>query len=99
MRDLISKSKTGVADESNMGTGRTENEKRKILAFITDDICTAILITSFQRMLRKEKTHFGMMPNAGTLELWSDDFDGKIDFSNYRSRLVSLNNHVFCRFY
>ncbi|KAL8545620.1 hypothetical protein ACS0TY_005666 [Phlomoides rotata] len=90
MRDLISKSKTGVADDSNMGTGRTENEKRKILALVTDEICTAILDTSFQRMLRKEKTHFEMMPNAGTLELWSDDFDGKIDFSNYRSRLLEL---------
>lgn len=94
MRDLMSKSKTGLADDSNMGTGQTENEKRKMLALVTDDICTAILDTSFQRMLRKEKVHSGMIPTVGTLELWSDDFDSKVDFSQYRSRLVCLNDHV-----
>ncbi|KAK6139371.1 hypothetical protein DH2020_026879 [Rehmannia glutinosa] len=90
MRDLMSKSKTALADYSNMGTGQADTEKRKILALITDDICSALLDTSFQRMLKKEKVHSGMAPTVGTLELWSDDFDSKVDFSQYRSRLLEL---------
>ncbi|KAH6820146.1 ARM repeat superfamily protein [Perilla frutescens var. hirtella] len=90
MRDIMSKSKTGSVDDPNIGTGRTENEKKKLLALVTDDICSAILETSFLRMLRKEKLHSEMIPIGGTLELWSDDFDSKIDFSNYRARLLEL---------
>ncbi|KAG8369530.1 hypothetical protein BUALT_Bualt14G0023100 [Buddleja alternifolia] len=90
MRDLMSKSKTALAEDLNMSNGQVDNEKRKILALVNDDICYAILDTSFQRMLKKEKAHPGMAPAAGTLELWSDDFDGKVDFSQYRSRLLEL---------
>ncbi|XP_057763700.1 protein HASTY 1 isoform X2 [Salvia miltiorrhiza] len=90
MRDILSKSKTGLVDDPNNGTGRTENEKTRLLALVTDDICSAILETSFVRMLRKEKVHAEMTPTVGTLELWSNDFDSKIDFSNYRSRLLEL---------
>lgn len=94
MRDILSKSKTGLVDDSNNGTGRTENEKKKLLDLVTDDICSAILETSFLRMLRKEKVHVEMSPTVGMLELWSSDFDSKIDFSNYRSRLVCPNNQI-----
>ncbi|KAL6578959.1 hypothetical protein OROMI_009175 [Orobanche minor] len=87
MRDLISKSKTAFADVSNMGTGKADIEKRTI-ALVTDDICSALLDASFQRMLKKEKVGSGITPAVGTLELWSDDFDSKIDFSQYRSRLL-----------
>lgn len=90
MRDIMSKSKTGLVDDPNIGTGQTENEKKKLLALVTDDICTAILETSFLRMMRKEKVHSEMIPTGGTLELWSDDFDSKVDFSNYRTRLLEL---------
>lgn len=94
MRDIMSKSKTGLVDDPNIGTGRTENEKKKLLALVTDDICTAILETSFLRMMRKEKVHSEMIPTGGTLELWSDDFDSKVDFSNYRTRLVCLDDQI-----
>ncbi|KAL6544067.1 hypothetical protein OROGR_010564 [Orobanche gracilis] len=86
MRDLISKSKTALADVSNMGTMKADIEKRTI-ALVTDDICSALLDASFQRMLKKEKVGSGITQAVGTLELWSDDFDSKIDFSQYRSRL------------
>lgn len=90
MRDLMSKSKAALVDESNMGTGQADNEKRKILALVTDDICGALLDMSFQRMLKKEKVHPAMTPTIGTLELWTDDFNSKVDFSQFRSRLVCL---------
>lgn len=88
MRDIMSKSKTGLVDDPNSAIGRTENEKKKLLALVTDDICAAILETSFVRMLRKEKVQTEMLTTVGPLELWSNDFDNKTDFSNYRSRLV-----------
>ncbi|KAL7157774.1 hypothetical protein ABFS83_02G099400 [Erythranthe nasuta] len=90
MRDLMAKSKSVLADDSNMGTGHADNEKKKMLALITDDICSAILDTCFCRMLKKERVDSGMAPAAGALELWSDNFDGKVDFGQYRSRLLEL---------
>ncbi|KAL0425365.1 UNVERIFIED_CONTAM: protein HASTY 1 [Sesamum radiatum] len=90
MRDLMSKSKTALTDGLNTSTGQADNEKRKMLALVTDEVCCAILDTSFQRMLMKEKVHPGTAPAVGTLELWSDDFDSKVDFSQYRSRLLEL---------
>ncbi|KAL0429515.1 UNVERIFIED_CONTAM: protein HASTY 1 [Sesamum radiatum] len=96
MRDLMSKSKTALADGLNTGTGQADNEKRKMLALVTDDVCCAILDTSFQRMLMKEKVHPGIAPAVGTLELWSDDFDSKVDFSQYRSRLLELIRFIAC---
>lgn len=90
MRDLISKSKTALVDDSNVGTGQADNEKRKMLALITGDICSAILETSFQRLLKKEKVNSEIPQTSGTFELWSENFDGKVDFSQYRSRLVCL---------
>ncbi|KZV39943.1 protein HASTY 1 [Dorcoceras hygrometricum] len=94
LRDLIFKSKTtGVQDLSadGLSAGQTnaENEKRMILALVNDEVCSAILDVSFQRMLRKEKVHPGALTDR-SLELWSDDFDSKVDFSQYRSRLLEL---------
>lgn len=94
MRDIMSKSKTGLVDDPNTAIGRTENEKKKLLALVTDDICAAILETSFVRMLRKEKVQSEMLATVGPLELWSNDFDNRIDFSNYRSRLVCPHDHI-----
>lgn len=91
MRDIMSKSKTGLVDDTNMGTGRTENENRKILALVTNDMCTE---TPFLRMMKKEKVHSEMIPTGGKLELWNDDFESKIDFSNYLARLVCLNDQI-----
>ncbi|CAA2977914.1 HASTY 1 [Olea europaea subsp. europaea] len=92
MRDLLFKSKTAGIRDNNLSSGTTQahSEKRKILDLVNDDICNAMLDTSFQRMLKKEKVNPGMALHDGTLELWSDDFDSKIDFSQYRSRLLEL---------
>ncbi|XP_027163076.1 protein HASTY 1 [Coffea eugenioides] len=98
MRDLVSKSKIFPSDnaveKSNSSSGQADIEKKKILAFVNDDIFNAILDASFQRMLKKEKVHPHSALLVGTLELWSDDFEGKGDFGQYRSRLLELIRFV-----
>lgn len=97
MRDLMSKPKvvhsTSTGDGSAVkavgsGTVQVDKEKKLILSFVNDDMCTAILDISFQRMLKKEKASPVMILNLGSLELWSEDFEGKGDFGQYRSKLV-----------
>lgn len=94
MRDLMSKPKAllsgdgSAANNTDSGSGQVDNEKRKILSFVNDDICSAILDISFQRMLKREKVLPEATLTLGPLELWSDDFEGKGDFGQYRSRLV-----------
>lgn len=95
MRDLLSKPKTvvvvaadGSVNNQNSGSGQADNQKRKIVQFVSDDICRVILDVSFQRLLKKEKVHPGKGLSSEELELWSDDFEGKGDFGQYRSRLV-----------
>ncbi|KAF8401555.1 hypothetical protein HHK36_012497 [Tetracentron sinense] len=102
MRDLVSKPKvvaqsTGDSSAVNnlcSGFGQADKEKKGILIFINDDVCGAILDVSFQRMLKKEKVPPGTALSLGALELWSDEFDGKGDFSQYRSRLLELIRFV-----
>lgn len=95
MRDLMPKAKVAhsAGDSSAVHSlstsyGQADNEKRKILNVVNDDIFSAILDISFQRMLKREKVHPGTAFSVGALELWSDDFEGKGDFGQYRSRLV-----------
>lgn len=95
MRDLLSKPKAAVypngegpAGGGVQSSSQIDNEKRKILSLINDDISSAILDVSFQRMLKKEKVPPRIAPSLGPLELWSDDFEGKGEFGQYRSRLV-----------
>ncbi|OMO98918.1 Exportin-1/Importin-beta-like protein [Corchorus olitorius] len=98
MRDLMPKLKPPVhsAGDASAVTNldstsvQVDNEKRKILSFLNDDICSAIMDISFQRMLKKEKLITGTALSLGGLELWSDDFEGKGDFGQYRSRLLEL---------
>ncbi|XP_010550956.1 PREDICTED: protein HASTY 1 [Tarenaya hassleriana] len=97
LRDLLSKPKASAnpsGDGSAVGdgdsSGQTNNEKKKILSLINDDISSSILDVSFQRMLKKEKVPPGIVPSLGPLELWSDEFEGKGDFGQYRSRLLEL---------
>ncbi|KAL3516211.1 hypothetical protein ACH5RR_023113 [Cinchona calisaya] len=98
MRDLVSKSKVVPGDNSvdniSLRSEQTDNEKKRIIAFVNDDICSAILDISFQRILKKEKLHPQSALLVGTLELWSNDFEGKGDFSQYRSRLLELIRFV-----
>ncbi|KAK9062295.1 hypothetical protein SSX86_019481 [Deinandra increscens subsp. villosa] len=94
IRDLVMKPKTSAADSSadNLasGTGQADNHKQKILPFVNDEICSVMLDISFQRMLKKEKVNPGNEFSGGALELWSDDFEGKGDFGQYRSKLLEL---------
>ncbi|XVF31221.1 hypothetical protein REPUB_Repub16aG0127000 [Reevesia pubescens] len=98
MRDLMSKPKLSVHSSGDGSAAanvdstsvQVDNEKRKILSFLNDDICSTILDISFQRMLKKEKLITGTALSLGVLELWCDDFEGKGDFGQYRSRLFEL---------
>ncbi|KAH9688447.1 protein HASTY 1 [Citrus sinensis] len=97
MRDLMSKTKvahsTGdgsTVNNADSGSGKVDSRKMRILSFLNDDICGAILDISFQRLVKREKAP----GTQGPLELWSDDFEGKGDFSQYRSRLLELVKFV-----
>ena len=93
----MSKPKLSVtATNVDSTSAQVDNEKRKILSFLNDDICSTILDISFQRMAKKEKLITGTTLSLGVLELWSDDFEGKGDFGQYRSRLVgSISSDAF----
>lgn len=101
MRDIASKPKIvaqaaadGSVNNLTSGSGHGDNEKKKVLSFLSDDICSSILDISFQRMLKKEKVLPGSALSVGSLEFWSDDFEGKGDFSQYRSKLLELIRFV-----
>lgn len=97
MRDLLPKPKAAAAaypsgEGSSAGnvdsSSQVDSEKKNTLSLINDDISSALLDVSFQRMLKKEKVPPGIAPSLGPLELWSDEFEGKGDFGQYRSKLV-----------
>ncbi|KAK4800557.1 hypothetical protein SAY86_021044 [Trapa natans] len=69
-------------------------DKKRLLNFIHDDICTAILETSFVRLVKKENVLPATVASLGAMELWTDDFEGKDDFGQYRSRLLELVRFV-----
>ncbi|XAR54705.1 hypothetical protein NMG60_11029962 [Bertholletia excelsa] len=101
MRDSTSKPKNvvhvvadGSANNLTPGSGHGDNEKKKFLTFVSDDICSALLDISFQRLLKKEKIVAGSALSSVSLELWSDDFEGKGDFGQYRSKLLELIRFV-----
>ncbi|VVA96522.1 unnamed protein product [Arabis nemorensis] len=96
MRDLLPKHKAahpsgeGSSAGSVDGSSQGDSEKKKTLSLINDDISSALLDVSFQRMLKKEKVPPGIALSLGPLELWSDEFEGKGDFGQYRSKLLEL---------
>lgn len=98
MRDLVSKPKPAHASgDSSLNTSdsiQADTEKKKISSFISDDMFSIMLDISFQRMVRREKLLPGTALSLGKLELWSDDFEGKGDFAQYRSRLAELVRHI-----
>ncbi|XP_068659420.1 protein HASTY 1 isoform X2 [Aristolochia californica] len=96
MRESVSKPKVtgqvggdGTAPSSSVLASQIDKEKKGFSNAINDDICGTILDVSFQRMF-KRNVQLGPHQPVGTLELWSEEFDGKGDFSQYRSRLVEL---------
>ncbi|KAK3418467.1 hypothetical protein EUGRSUZ_H04418 [Eucalyptus grandis] len=102
MRDLMSKAKvplnvggeTSATGSLDSSVGQVDKEKKRLLDFVNDDTCNAILETSFLRLLKKEKALPHTVVSLGTLELWSDDIEGKGEFSQYRSRLLELVRFV-----
>ncbi|KAL1220851.1 Protein HASTY 1 [Cardamine amara subsp. amara] len=97
MRDLLSKPKAsaypsgeGPAVGGVQSSSQVDNEKKKILSLINDDISSAILDVSFQRLLKKEKVPPRIALSLGPLELWSDEFEEKGGFGQYRSKLLEL---------
>ncbi|KAK1277319.1 Protein HASTY 1 [Acorus gramineus] len=84
MRDGIFKPKVSV---QTIGSGPVEKERKGMSMHVSDDICAAMLDVSFQRMLRKNIPS-GTTMTVTELELWSDEFVNKCDFSQYRSRLA-----------
>lgn len=99
MREPPSKSKITVPGEQSFenissGPGPADSEKSRLLSFVNEDLWQVILDISFQRMLKKEKVHSQAELLIGTLELWSDDFEGKGEFGQYRSRLLELMRSV-----
>lgn len=80
-----------AANSSADGSDEADKEKQKILSFVNDDICSALLDVSFQRLLKREKILHGTSFSLGPLELWSDDVDSKGNFGQYRSKLVSIS--------
>ncbi|XP_018717243.2 protein HASTY 1 isoform X2 [Eucalyptus grandis] len=102
MRDLMSKAKvplnvggeTSATGSLDSSVGQVDKEKKRLLDFVNDDTCSAILETSFLRLLKKEKALPQTVVSLGTLELWSDDIEGKGEFSQYRSRLLELVRFV-----
>ncbi|KAF8017914.1 hypothetical protein BT93_H2969 [Corymbia citriodora subsp. variegata] len=75
-------------------SGQVDKDKKRLLDYVNDDTCSAILETSFLRLLKKEKALPETVLSLGTMELWSDDFEGKGEFSQYRSRLLELVRFV-----
>jgi len=96
MRESGSKQKAAAqaSGENNVAFASIQQaeEKKGVSTFISDDICAVILDVSLQRMLKKNATP-GPTPSIEALELWSDEFDGKSDFGQYRSRLVRIPLH------
>ncbi|CAM8926022.1 unnamed protein product [Rhodiola kirilowii] len=96
MRDILSKSKisTAAASERNSSStpviGQADPEKSKVLSFVTDDICSTLLDVCFPRMVQNEKVSPVSVLSHGSLELWSEDFEGRVEFGQYRSKLIEL---------
>lgn len=69
---------------ANSSASPAEKYRKGTSAFITDEICSVILDISLQRMIKKSSV------SGDVLELWSDELEGKGEFSQYRSRLVTF---------
>ncbi|CAH2055065.1 unnamed protein product [Thlaspi arvense] len=101
MRDLLPKPKAAAypsGEGSSAGgvdsSSQFDNEKKKTLSLINDEISGALLDVSFHRMLKKEKVPPEISLSLGPLELWSDNFEGKGNFGQYRSKLLELIKHT-----
>ncbi|XP_078168600.1 ARM repeat superfamily protein isoform X1 [Carex rostrata] len=69
---------------ANSSASPADKYRKGTSAFITDEICSVILDISLQRMIKKTSV------SGDVLELWSDELEGKGEFSQYRSRLLDI---------
>lgn len=96
MRELIQKPKVthptsgANCDKSDSSAGEFVKDRKGLLRYFNDEICSAILDVSFQRLIKREKVSPESALLLGTLELWSDEFEGKGEFSQYRSRMLEF---------
>ncbi|KAF5202078.1 Hasty-like protein [Thalictrum thalictroides] len=77
-----------ISDNSVPCSGHVDKDKQGVFGFLQDEVCSVILNVSFQRLIKREKVSPEAALSLGMLELWSDEFDGKGDFSQYRSKMV-----------
>ncbi|KAJ3702056.1 hypothetical protein LUZ61_005761 [Rhynchospora tenuis] len=83
-KSVAQSSGDNTSSSSNSSMSPVEKDWKGSSAFITDEICSVILDISLQRMLKKSAV------SGEVLELWSDELEGKADFSQYRSRLLDV---------
>lgn len=74
--------------KQSSASGLIDKEK-EVAVSISDDFCANIMNVAFQRMLKKNPT-VGVALSDSSLEIWTDDFASKGEFSQYRSRLLEL---------
>ncbi|XP_062210590.1 protein HASTY 1-like [Phragmites australis] len=81
----VSGDNSASVNSASAGDSSTEKEKKGVSVFVTDEIYSTILDVSLKKMLKNS-------PNAssGLLEVWSEELEGKSDFSNYRTKLLDL---------
>ncbi|KAJ6816610.1 protein HASTY 1 [Iris pallida] len=97
VRDSVSKQKAAAqttrdhtaVNDMGFNSAQAEKEKKVVSSFINDEICAIILDVSLQRMLKRTVAS-GAISSLEALELWSDEFDAKTEFGQYRSRLLEL---------
>ncbi|KAL5701386.1 histone deacetylase [Ranunculus cassubicifolius] len=100
MRELVNKPKGTSplsgdnSDNSGSSAGQIDKDKKGLLRFFNDEVCGAILDVSFQRLIKREKVSPETALSLATLELWSDEFEGKGEFSHYRSRMLELIRYI-----
>lgn len=82
------KSVAQSSGDNPSSSSSAEKYRKGTSAFITDEICSVILDISLQRMIKKSSV------SGDVLELWSDELEGKGDFGQYRSRLVTFVTYL-----
>lgn len=80
--------KMSKSGKQSSASGLLDKDKGVALR-ISDDFCANVIDVAFQRMLKKNPTVGEPLSNS-SLEIWTDDFASKGEFSQYRSRLLEL---------
>ncbi|XP_062198734.1 protein HASTY 1-like isoform X2 [Phragmites australis] len=81
----VSGDNSATGNSASTGDCSMEKEKKGVSVFVTDEIYSTILDISFKKMLKNSAS-----ASSGLVELWSEELEGKSDFSNYRTKLLDL---------